>query len=250
LALLAPDTRDEWSATGLTGRRAGDGWMIDGRVTLVPFAAAADLLLLAVDLEDAGLSLVLVGGDTPEVSTRRLAATGGDPLYALTVTGLAVGDDAVVGPLGGARPLVDRALDHAAVATLAFLVGAAERALGLTVEHARGREQFGRPIGSFQAVAHRCADMRTDIDACRFLAYRAAWALDHQVEVELAVGAAKAYGNDALRRVFQHAHQVHGAVGFSTEHDLHLFTRRAKAFELTYGGTARHRERVAGAMGL
>jgi alkylation response protein AidB-like acyl-CoA dehydrogenase len=136
------------------------------------------------------------------------------------------------------------------VAGLAYAVGAAERALEMTVQHARDREPFGRPIGSFQAVAHRCVDMRTDVDACRYLAYQAAWRLDRGGDPDLEVGAAKSYGNEALRRVFTHAHQVHGAIGFSTEHDLHLFTRRAKAFELTYGSAALHRERMARAMGL
>jgi alkylation response protein AidB-like acyl-CoA dehydrogenase len=148
------------------------------------------------------------------------------------------------------RTVLDRALDHAAVASLAYITGAAERALEMTVAHAKTREQFGRPIGAFQAVAHRCVDMRTDIDACHFLAYQAAWALDGGRAADLEVGAAKAYGNDALRRIFMHAHQVHGAVGFSTEHDLQLLSRCAKAFELTYGGTARQRDRVAVAMGL
>ena len=92
--------------------------------------------------------------------------------------------------------------------------------------------------------------MRSDLDALRWLAYQAAWALDAGRPGELEVGAAKAYGSDALRRLFMHAHQVHGAIGFSTEHDLQLFTRRAKAAELAWGSAALHRERVARAMGL
>ncbi|MEJ7582619.1 MAG: acyl-CoA dehydrogenase [Acidimicrobiales bacterium] len=146
--------------------------------------------------------------------------------------------------------MIRRVLDWAAVVQLAYVVGAAERALEMTVRHACDRHQFGRPIGSFQAVAHRCVDMRTDLDACRYLAYRAAWALDQHWAADLEVAAAKAYSNGALRRIFGHAHQVHGAIGFSTEHDLHLFTRFAKAFELSYGSTDRHLDRVASAMGL
>jgi alkylation response protein AidB-like acyl-CoA dehydrogenase len=122
--------------------------------------------------------------------------------------------------------------------------------LELSVQHARDRRQFDRPIGAFQAIAHRCADMRADVDACRYLAYQAAWALDRAGTADAEVAAAKSYTNDAVRRVAMHAHQVHGALGFSTEHDLHLFSRRAKAFELSYGTTSRHRERLAAAMGL
>ena len=140
--------------------------------------------------------------------------------------------------------------DDLAVAELAYVIGGAEHALTLTVQHAKDREQFGRPIGSFQAVAHRCVDMRADIDACRYLAWQAAWALDERGDAPLEVGAALAYGVDSMRRIFMHAHQVHGAMGFSTEHPLHRYTRRAKAFELTWGPASRHREAVAAAMGL
>jgi alkylation response protein AidB-like acyl-CoA dehydrogenase len=92
--------------------------------------------------------------------------------------------------------------------------------------------------------------MRTDLDACRYLTYRAGWALDRGSSSELEVASALAYGAGALRRMFVDAHQVHGAIGFSTEYDLHLFTRAGKACELMYGGASRHLEAVARAMGL
>jgi alkylation response protein AidB-like acyl-CoA dehydrogenase len=198
--------------------------------TLVPWAAHADVI--AVRTAD---RLALV----EDATVRPHDALGDEPLAQITWQ--------------HAEPMqpgtLDRALDHAMVASLGFAVGVAEGALALTVQHARDRHQFGRPIGSFQAVAHRCADMRADIDACRYLAYQAAWAFERESS-ELPVAAAKAYANEALRRVFLHAHQVHGAIGFSTEHPLHRYTTRLKAFELTYGSTAHHRERIARAMGL
>ena len=210
------------------------GTLVIPERVLGPWAGTADLVL-AVDADG---GLVAFDARAEDVTCARHRTLGGDPLYDVAVSGAA------------ANAEIERAIDHAAVASLAYQVGAAERALEMTVEHAKAREQFGRPIGSFQAVAHRCADMRADIDACRYLAYQAAWALDHRPSADLEVAAAKAYGNDALRRVYMHAHQVHGAVGFSTEHDLHLFTRRAKAFELSYGSTSEHHARVAAAMGL
>lgn len=252
LALLEPGARDEWDDARLTVKRASDvGLALQGTKTMVPFADAVDLLLVAGRLDDRP-ALVLVDRRSPGVRCTRLHTLGGDPLYDVSFDGVRVtGADVLAGDrtVFGCTVL-DRALDHAAVASLAYITGAAERALEMTVAHAKAREQFGRPIGAFQAVAHRCVDMRVDIDACRYLAYQAAWALDAGRSAELEVAAAKAYGNDALRRVFMHAHQVHGAVGFSTEHDLQLLSRRAKAFELTYGSTARQRERVAVAMGL
>jgi alkylation response protein AidB-like acyl-CoA dehydrogenase len=160
-----------------------------------------------------------------------------------------VSPEALGDPVAG-RLVLHRTLDIAAVASLAYAVGAAARALELSVQHATDREQFGRPIGAFQAIAHRCAEMRADLDACRYLAYQAAWALDRSTNGEREVAAALAYSKDAIRRMFRHAHQVHGAIGFSTEHPLHRFTRRAKAFELSFGSASRHRARLAETMGL
>jgi len=214
---------------------------LTGRKRFVPFAAHADLVLVVA----AKGQVVAVEPPADGLACERLATLGGDPGYDVTFDGTPGVS------LGRAEPaLLRRILDRGAVASLAYGVGAAARALELTVEHAKTREQFGRPIGSFQAVAHRCADMRSDLDAVRYLVYQAAWALAAGREAALEVGAALAYGLDALRRLAMHAHQVHGAVGFSTEHDLHLYTNRLKAIELSWGAAHVYRERVAAAMGL
>jgi alkylation response protein AidB-like acyl-CoA dehydrogenase len=241
LAVVEPGGRDEWDAPVMTG-----GATLQGTKLLVPWASVADAIVVAT-LD--GLFIVEPGRGS---HTQRHNDLGADPVFAVELR------DAPAEPLGRGdhddhAPVLRRAIDHAAVAQFAYVVGAAERSLELAVQHACDRQQFGRPIGSFQAVAHRCVDMRTDLDACRYLAYQAAWALDRANDRnggELEVAAALSYGKDAMRRIFTHAHQVHGAIGFSTEHDLHLFTRQAKAFELTYGTTARHLERVAVEMGL
>jgi alkylation response protein AidB-like acyl-CoA dehydrogenase len=237
LALLEPGMPDEWGEVELRATPA-----LSGEKILVPWAARADLMIVAT-----ADGLQLVEPAAPGVRVEAHDALGGEPIATVAF------DAAAAQPLGkpdDAPSIVERILDHAAVAQLAFVVGVAERALELSVQHATHRHQFGRPIGSFQAIAHRCVDMRSDIDACRYLAYQAAWCLDHGGDADLAVAAAKAYANEAVRRVFLHAHQVHGAIGFSTEHDLQLFTRRAKAFELTYGSKAHHHERLARAIGL
>jgi alkylation response protein AidB-like acyl-CoA dehydrogenase len=237
LALLEPGMGDEWDVTAMRVAPS-----LSGQKILVPWAARAKTMLVATS---DGLRLVEPGASSVDIEAHD--AIGGDPLCSVTFK------DADSEPLGApqdGRPVLERALDRAAVAQLAYTVGVAERALELSVRHATDREQFGRPIGSFQAVAHRCVDMRTDVDACRYLTYQAAWALEQQREPDIPVPAAKSYANEAIRRVFLNAHQVHGAIGFSTEHELHHFTTRAKAFELTYGSTSHHRERLASAMGL
>ncbi len=236
LALLEPGMRDEWSPATMPGPP------LRGTKLLVPWATAADVLIVATTS-----GLHVLDAVAPGVRVTPHRTLGGDPLAMVEFDGARANALEV----DDSDALLRRALDHAAVSHLAYAVGIAAGMLELAVEHARDRHQFGRPIGSFQAVAHRCADMRADVDACRFLAYQAAWALDRRGEdgrVEIA--AALAYSKDALRRIARHAHQMHGAVGFSTEHDLHLFSRRAKAFELTWGTASHHRERLATAMGL
>lgn len=238
LAVIEPGGRDEWDAPDMRG-----GPKLHGTKLLVPWAGAADVVVVAT-----AAGLHLVEPRRGNATRTRHDDLGADPLFALELDGAPA---EALGAGGGDHvAILRRTLDHAAVAQLAYAVGAAERALELAVQHAGDRHQFGRPIGAFQAVAHRCVDMRTDLDACRYLGQRAAWALDRFGSADLEVSAAKAYGNDALRRIFGHAHQVHGAIGFSTEHDLHLYTRRAKSFELTYGTTGRHLDRVATSMGL
>lgn len=238
---------DEWAAPALEPARHGGGWHLSGAKELVAYAEVADVLLVSVRLGPGGVGLVAVEPGRPGVGLQRQHALGGDPLYRVELD-VEIGDDDVVADDAG--ELLRRSLDAAAAVSSSYAAGLAASALELSVAHAQGREQFGRPIGAFQAVAHRCADMQADVDAVRLLALQAAWSLDHHPPADLEVGAAKAFATEAVRRVFGHAHQVHGALGFSMEHDLQLFTRRAKAFELSWGSVDRHRERVAQAMGL
>jgi alkylation response protein AidB-like acyl-CoA dehydrogenase len=213
-----------------------EGDSLSGAFLLVPYAARAARVVAATPR-----GLVTFDPAAGGVACTRHDAIGGDPLYRVECSGVAVRT------VGGS---VATMRDHVAITALAYAVGVAEGALALAVQHAKDRHQFGRPIGSFQAVAHRCADMRAEIDACRALALRSAWALGRGRDATFEVSSALAYAKDALRRVAMHAHQVHGAIGFSTEHDLHLYTRRIKAFELDGGSSAHYQERLAAAIGL
>jgi alkylation response protein AidB-like acyl-CoA dehydrogenase len=138
-------------------------------------------------------------------------------------------------------------LDRGATAYAAELLGAAQRMLEATVEYAKVREQFGRPIGSFQAVKHRCADMLVDVEGMRSAVWYAAWAIDADADDRsLAASTAKAWASDAGMRVMNSALQVHGGIGFTWEHDLHLYLKRAHLDAMLFGDAAYHRERIAG----
>ncbi|MFZ0978596.1 MAG: acyl-CoA dehydrogenase family protein [Candidatus Acidiferrales bacterium] len=147
--------------------------------------------------------------------------------------------------LGNAGGLA-RALDIAATALVAEMVGGMQRTLDITVEYAKMRKQFGKPIGMFQAVQHQCADMYVETESARSAVYYAAWALEENVpDAALAVSIAKMYASDAGRTVGNRGIQVHGGMGFTWENDLHLYYRRAKVSETTLGDSTCHRERIA-----
>lgn len=138
------------------------------------------------------------------------------------------------------------AFDIATAALVGEMVGGMQRTLDLTVEYAKTRKQFGKPIGMFQAVQHQCADMYLETESSRSAAYYAAWALEENVpEASVAVSIAKAYAGDAARTVGNRGIQVHGGMGFTWENDMHLFYRRAKSSETAFGDSTFHRERIA-----
>jgi alkylation response protein AidB-like acyl-CoA dehydrogenase len=156
---------------------------------------------------------------------------------------------------GGARePLegdVEKGRGQVTVMNAAESVGLATRAMEMAVEYAKDRKQFDRPIGTYQAVSHACAQMLLEVEGARSAVYWAAWALDHEPETApLAVACAKAYASDAGRRVPRAALQVHGGIGFTWEHDLHFFLKRGEANAHAYGDAAAHRERIAALTGL
>jgi len=146
---------------------------------------------------------------------------------------------------------VERGRGQAIVMNAAESVGVAARALEMAVDYAKERKQFDRPIGTYQAVSHACAQMMLEVEGARSAVYWAAWALDHEPDTApLAVACAKAYASDAGRRVPRAALQVHGGIGFTWEHDLHFFLKRGEANAHTYGDAAAHREQVAALSGL
>jgi alkylation response protein AidB-like acyl-CoA dehydrogenase len=159
-----------------------------------------------------------------------------------------VGVDGALDPLPGDGA---RAADVIAVALGAESVGVAQRTLDMAVAYAKEREQFGRPIGAYQAVSHACAQMLLEVEGARSMVLYAAWALDHEPESgPLAASMAKAYASDAGWRVPAASLQVHGGIGFTWEHDLHLWLKRGKANAYLWGDAREHRARVADLIGL
>jgi len=147
--------------------------------------------------------------------------------------------------LGGAAA-VDALVDRGAVFASAEMLGGAGKVLDMTVEYAKDRVQFGRAIGSFQAIKHKCADMLVDVEGMRSTVYWAAWCIGAgDPEASVAASTAKVWTADASKRVMADGLQIHGGIGFTWEHDLHLFLKRSQLDQLTFGDAAYHRTRLA-----
>jgi alkylation response protein AidB-like acyl-CoA dehydrogenase len=226
------EQRERWLPGIATGEARGTvGLLRDGEARLVPDADSAEVIVL-ISPDGSG---TVVEASAAEVEpfdamdrTRRFArvrSDGGDPLA------------------GEGHAAIDRIV----TALAAENVGVAQRAMEMAVEYARERKQFGRAIGSYQAVSHRCAQMLLEVEGSRSSAYYAAWCADAEPDsLPAAAAMAKAYSSDAVWRVCGSSLQVHGGIGFTWEHDLHFYLKRAKTNAMLYGSASEHRERLAG----
>lgn len=221
-------------------------YTLDGRKLFVWDAAVADFLICGARL-NGELALFLIPANASGLRITDLPAMDSTrKLYEVVLDGVAVPRENLLAKGKPARAALDHMLDVATVGLVAEMTGGMQRLLEMTVEYAKTRKQFGRPIGQFQAVQHLCADMLVYTESSRSAAYFAAWAIQERVpEARLAVSVAKAYASDAYREVGNRAIQVHGGMGFTWENDAHLFYRRAKASELAFGDATYHRERIA-----
>src|SRR3990172_3757280 len=156
-----------------------------------------------------------------------------------------------LGEEGRAWPVFQRIANKATVLECAYLVGLSQQAFDITVNYTKERNQFGRPIASFQALQHKAADMATDVDGCRYITYKAAWAVaEDEPDADEQVHVAKAWVSDASRRVVANAQQMHGGIGFTKDYKIQLYFRRQKAAELAWGDADFHREGLAQALGI
>jgi alkylation response protein AidB-like acyl-CoA dehydrogenase len=255
LALTEPSGRWDAAAVTLSAKPSGGSWKLDGVKLFVPDAEAADYMVVAArtrgEGED-GISLFVVKG--------RPAGMKVTPLKTLDMTrrwsevrfdGVKLEGDSLMGPADKAWPHLKRALEWGTAALCAEMVGGTQKVLETSTEYAKTRHQFGKPIGIYQAVSHKLADMLVLSESGRSATYYAAWTVDADAaDRSLAASMAKAYVSDAYRKVAGDGIQVHGGIGFTWEHDMHLYFKRAKSSEVTLGDATYHRELVAQALDL
>jgi alkylation response protein AidB-like acyl-CoA dehydrogenase len=247
LALLEQSASWDLDAVQLEAKAlAGGGYQLNGEKLFVSDAGIADFLLVAARIEGE-LAVLIVPGNAPGLE--KMATPGMDltrRLYRVSFTNVVASPESLLGRGERARQALEAALEVACLGLVAEMVGGLQSLVDLTVAYAKTRKQFGRPIGTFQAVQHQCADMLALLEGSRSALYYAAWALsENDPAARTAISVAKAYASEAYRDAGNKSIQVQGGMGFTWENDAHLYYRRAKASEIAFGDATYHRERIA-----
>jgi alkylation response protein AidB-like acyl-CoA dehydrogenase len=255
IALVESSGSYEPEHINLTATRTGDAYVLNGTKLFVEYAAAADeLVCVARTSSDGaateGITLFVVPADTPGVEMTSLKVIGGDAQSEVVFSDVEISADRVLGVEGEGWETVEWLLNVARALSSMELVGIAQRALDMTVDYVGYREAFGRPIGTFQAVQHHCANMAMLLEGARWSTYEALWKLDEDLDAAYQCAAAKAAASTAGRDVTMMSHQLHGGIGYMEEFDLQLYSRRAKGLELRWGTPDQMFLKVADTLGV
>ncbi|MGI8939447.1 MAG: acyl-CoA dehydrogenase family protein [Iamia sp.] len=244
------EANGKWDESGITATatKDGDGYTISGEKMFVLDGHTANLIIVAATT-DAGTSLFTVAGAADGLTREALPTMDQTRKQArLTFDGTAA---TLLGTDGEGWAVMERVLDLAAVALAAEQVGGGQLVLDMSVQYAKDRVQFGRPIGSFQAIKHKCADMLLEVESAKSAAYYAGWcASELNDELPSVASLAKAYCSEAYFHAAAENIQIHGGIGFTWEHPAHLYFKRAKSSELLFGDPTYHRELLAQRIGL
>jgi alkylation response protein AidB-like acyl-CoA dehydrogenase len=251
LALTEPGSGPEASDIAVKATPAGDNFTINGTKLFVPDAHVADYILCAARTKggakkENGITLFLVDAKSNGITIEVLKTMTGEKLCEVVFKNVTVPGENILGELDRGWPIVQKILQEATIAECAWMTGGARWVLETTLDYAKERVQFGVPIGSFQAIQHKCADMAVEVEGATSLVYYAAWAIsENDPGATMAAHIAKAWCSDTYKHITFDGVQIHGGIGFTWDHDMHLYLKRAKSSEVAYGDASYHREKVA-----
>jgi alkylation response protein AidB-like acyl-CoA dehydrogenase len=228
------------SSPSVLAERSGDGWTLSGTKACVPSGVIADAVLVTARVEPDAVAVFVVETSAAGVTRERQATNTGQPEVVLTLAGTTVGPEALLGTVEEGRAIVDWLVQRTTAALSLAQAGAAAAALALTAEYTKTREQFGKPIATFQAVGQRAADAYVDTEAIRLTAWQAAWRIAEGLPADKEVAVAKFWAADGGQRVVHAAVHLHGGVGVDREYPLHRYFLMTKHIELTLGGATEH----------
>jgi alkylation response protein AidB-like acyl-CoA dehydrogenase len=228
----------------LKAESKADFYILNGIKIFVPDVQSANYVICAAKTEK-GITLFIVDVNSPGITVKPYKTVGGDKQGEIIFDNVKVPTKDMLGEVNKGWDYIEKVLQKANVAHCAEMVGMAEQSLKLTLDYVKERIAFGHPIGAFQSIQHRCADMKMDIDGTRFATYQAAWKINKGMDAAKETAIAKAFVSQACKRVMHSAHQVFGAIGFTEDHILHYYTKRTRAYEFSFGGAEEQLEKIA-----
>jgi alkylation response protein AidB-like acyl-CoA dehydrogenase len=243
LAVAGPTGKYTPDAVAIRAVRSGDAFILDGASLFVPDALVAEYIICAARTDD-GIALFIVDINSECVTVKPLPTIAGDKLCEVKLENVRASGQDVLGEASQGWRYVEKVMERAGVALCAEMLGLAGQALKMTLDYAKERTAFGHPIGAFQSLQHRCADMLVDVDGSRLATYQAAWRINEGLPAARETAIAKAWVSQACRRVMASAHQIHGAIGFSEDHVLHFYTKKAGADAFNFGDANYHLNKI------
>ncbi len=255
LALIEPNARYDASGVRASATAQSDKFIINGSKLFVENAHIADYIVCVArtaksGVPEEGITVFLADGRSPGIKCTPLKTLAADKQCEVVFEDVRIPVKNVLGEPDRGWAIIEKILEQAVVAKCAEMVGGAQAALEMAVDYAKERVQFGRPIGSFQAIQHHCANMVADISGSRFVTYKAAWMVSEGLPASMEVAIAKVQTGRAYQQATVLGHQIFGAIGFCMDHDMHLYYRRAKTGEIIFGDGDFHLEKVAQEIGL
>jgi alkylation response protein AidB-like acyl-CoA dehydrogenase len=251
LAFLEASGGLEASDVAVEATPSGDGFLITGTKLFVPYAHIADHLLCVTRTGskrtfEHGITLFLVDARAEGVTTEILKTMTGDKLCEVTFDKVRVPPENILGELDKGWPIVKRILVEAQVAESAWMTGGARWAMDASIDYSKMRIAFGRPIGSFQAIQHKLCNLSVQVEGATSITYYAAWTvMENDQDMTLAAAMAKSWCGETYKQATFDGVQVHGGIGYTWDHDMHLYLKRTKAGEVTFGDSDYHREKIA-----
>ncbi len=255
LALNETDGLYEADSINVKAVADKDSFIINGEKYFVPDANVADYILCVARTSDEkdkknGITIFIVPAKDSGVKHTLLKTITGEKMCEVTFTNVKVSRDNVLGGVGKGWPIVEKVIERAAISKCCDTVGVLQKVLEMTLDYAKERKQFDRPIGAFQVIQHYMADMMTYVDGTRFVSYQAAWRMNKGLPAIRETAIAKAWSAESYEWCITKSHQIFGAIGVTIDHDLHFYTTRGKTSQLSYGNADFWREPVAKSMGM
>lgn len=250
LALTEESARYSADGIQIKANQYGDEFVIQGTKLFVPDAHVSDFIICAARTKETGIcedgiTLFIVDRKSPGLSCNQLKTIAGDKQCEVIFDNVKVSPKNILGNIHEGRAVLDKVLEKATVAQCAEMAGGAKQILDITVDYAKQRKAFGHPIGSFQAIQHYCADMLVEADGISLMVSNSAWRLSEGLPATREVCMTKALTNECFRHISSLCIQIHGAIGFTEDHDVPLYFKRAKAWEISLGTTSFHLDKLA-----